>query len=98
MKFFVDEMPLFNDECPFSQHVWFEIDGKWRDYCSLCDSPCDLHEKTDECFGLKVIKTQDLRDNYKEENISSDSFKFERTVTIDGDTVRYGEWQLASNK
>lgn len=51
MKFFVDEMPLFNDDCPFSQRVWFEIDGKWRDYCSLCDTPCDLHEKAGECLG-----------------------------------------------
>ena len=98
MKFFVDEMPLFTEDCPFNQHIWFEIDGKWRDYCSLCDSPCDLYERPGECFGLKVIKTQDLRDNYKEESVSSDSLKFERTVTIDGDTVRYGEWKMVSDK
>lgn len=98
MKFFVDEMPLFNDECPFSQHVCFEIDGKWRDYCSLCDSPCDLHEKAGECFGLKAIKIQDLKDNYKEENIGDNSVKFERTVTIDGDIVRYGEWKIVSDR
>lgn len=49
-------------------------------------------------FGLKAIKIQDLKDNYKEETISGDSFKFERTVTIDGDTVRYGEWKMVSDK
>ena len=57
MKFFVDEMPNFYDECPFSEEKWSEEEG-WRGFCILSYTKCDLYEDGHvyDCFGLKVMK------------------------------------------
>lgn len=54
MKFLVDEMPNFYDECPFSKEEWSN-DG-WVGICTLTNERCNLHEDTTECYGLKELK------------------------------------------
>ena len=51
MKFIVDEMPNFTEDCPFNKREW---DGDmWIDICRLTDTECNLHENGGECHGLK---------------------------------------------
>ena len=58
MKFFVDEMPNFYDECPFSEEKWSEEEG-WRGFCILNNTRCNLYEDRCVCYGLKVMKGAD---------------------------------------
>lgn len=60
MKFFVDEMPNFYDECPFSEEKWSEEEG-WRGFCILNYERCNLNEGryAHGCYGLKVMKGAD---------------------------------------
>lgn len=53
MKFLVDEMPNFYDECPFSKEVW--TDTGWKGICTLDDGWCNLdgNRCNHECYGLK---------------------------------------------
>ena len=59
MKFLVDEMPNFYDECPFSKEVW--TDEGWRGICTLVNERCNLYEGgyIHECYGLKELKGVD---------------------------------------
>lgn len=57
MKFLVDEMPCFGDECPLCKEEW--SDERWMHTCSLTNQECNLHEKEGECYGLKEMKGAD---------------------------------------
>lgn len=53
MKFLVDELPIFDDECPFGKRIW--VDKMWTAHCTLVSKRCTLYESRDshECYGLK---------------------------------------------
>ena len=53
MKFLVDEMPNFSDNCPFNKREW--DDDKWIDICRLAGTECNLHEEKGRCHGLKKL-------------------------------------------
>lgn len=54
MKLLVDEMPSWQDDCPFSEEKW--INGEWKYTCKLCyQLYCDLHEVENECRMLKQL-------------------------------------------
>ena len=54
MKLLVDEMPGWQDDCPFSEEKW--INGEWKYTCKLCyQLYCDLHEVENECRMLKQL-------------------------------------------
>ena len=54
MKFLVDEMPNFTEDCPFNRREW--DDGMWVDICTLNDKECNLHETYSMCHGLKRME------------------------------------------
>lgn len=54
MKFLVDELPSFNDDCPFSKEEW-NVEG-WVCICTLFNERCNLYEDATECYGLKELK------------------------------------------
>lgn len=56
MKFLVDEMPCFGEDCPFNKVEW--DNDMWVEYCSLNKRECNLHEKESECHGLKELSTE----------------------------------------
>lgn len=57
MRFIVDEMPNFMDECPFSKAMW--DDTSWIYKCSLTSEKCNLYEEQGVCHGLKELKGAD---------------------------------------
>lgn len=65
MKFLVDELPNFYDDCPFSKEVW--TDEGWRGICTLVDERCNLHNNqcVTECYGLKELKGADNKIDYE---------------------------------
>lgn len=65
MKILVDEMPVYKDDCWFSDTRW--VDDHWEPYCVLGPdgiTDCDL--ENGECsklhsFQLKLATTEQLR-------------------------------------
>lgn len=58
MKFMVDEMPNFYDDCPFSKEEWSDKGWGYVGICTLTNKRCNLHDDryTTECYGLKELK------------------------------------------
>lgn len=54
MKFLVDEMPNYVDDCPLSKRGW--DDGYLVDICTLNNERCNLQYNSIECYGLKELK------------------------------------------
>lgn len=54
MKFLVDELPNYTDDCPFNKRGW--DDGYWTDICTLNNERCNLHNNPTECYGLKELE------------------------------------------
>ena len=59
MKFLVNELPNFYDDCPFSKEEW-KSEG-WIVVCTLMRYTCNLHNNqyVTECYGLKELKGMD---------------------------------------
>jgi hypothetical protein len=59
MKFIVNELPNFYDDCPFSKEEWKS--GSWIVICTLMKYTCNLHNNryVTECYGLKELKGTD---------------------------------------
>ena len=57
MKFVVDELPNFYDDCPFSKEEW--SNERWVGICALNNERCNLYEDRyiTECYGLKELKS-----------------------------------------
>lgn len=59
MRFLVDEMPDYNDECPFFVGRHYVNDVTFMmNYCRLTKEVCDLNSKTGcrtTCSGLSII-------------------------------------------
>lgn len=53
MRFMVDEMPNFYDECPFSKEEW--SDERWVGICTLSNERCNLHDELGKCHGLREV-------------------------------------------
>lgn len=53
MKFLVDEMPNYTEDCPFNKREW-DNNIMWIDICILTGIECNLHEEKGRCHGLKV--------------------------------------------
>ena len=56
MKFIVDELPDYYDDCPFSEEEWHG--PEWISICTLTltRSACNLHKVEGKCYGLKELK------------------------------------------
>lgn len=59
MRFLVDDMPCYKDECPFFVNRCY-INGATtiKNYCMVTKENCDLNKITDyrpTCSGLKEI-------------------------------------------
>ena len=56
MKFLVNELPNFYDDCPFSKEEW--RNESWVAICTLMRCTCNLHNSqyAVECYGLKELK------------------------------------------
>lgn len=56
MKFLVDELTPFEDECPFAKQDWSS--ERWVYTCNLSGMDCNLSEgrATGECYGLKELE------------------------------------------
>lgn len=50
MRFFVDELPWFSDDCPFVEREWHH--NVWTSNCKLTGEKCNLHKTEGECNGL----------------------------------------------
>lgn len=59
MKFLVNELPDFYDDCPFSKEEWGN-EG-WVAICTLMGYTCNLNNSryANECYGLKELKGVD---------------------------------------
>lgn len=57
MKFMVNELPSFYDNCPFSKEEW--SNEGWVGICTLNNERCNLHDGryATECYGLKKLKS-----------------------------------------
>lgn len=51
MRFMVDEMPNYTEDCPFNKREW--DDDMWIDICRLTGTECNLHGEGGRCHGLK---------------------------------------------
>lgn len=70
MKFRVDTMPYYPDECPFSRSYWSEQSGKILYECKLDGFPCRfLNKKLDplDCRWLIDEETEDKLKNQRGE-------------------------------
>ena len=56
MKFLVNEMPNFSDECPFAKEYWDSNTDRWVYDCSITNWRCNLYIEEKECYGLIEIK------------------------------------------
>ena len=59
MKFLVDEMPNYTDDCPFNKREWDDCCCYWVDICRLVGTECNLHKERERCHGLKRVKALD---------------------------------------
>lgn len=57
MKFLVDEMPHFKEDCLFAEQEWSDEEEVWVNFCKLTTVRCDLNEK--KCSCLKVQGADD---------------------------------------
>lgn len=65
MRFYVDEMPNYEEECPFNKTEW---EDRWVNYCKLSDCHCDLHEEEGKCQGLiRMAKENEEDGSWKSE-------------------------------
>lgn len=68
MKFRVDTMPYYPDECPFSDSNWSEQSGKFLYECKLDRYPCRyLNKDRDplDCRWLIDEETEDTLNNQR---------------------------------
>ena len=63
MKILVDEMPLYKDDCWFSDEMWDSEEHIWKRYCTLgSDGVTDCDLENGKCsklysFQLKLMTT-----------------------------------------
>ena len=71
MKFRVDSMPYYPDECPFCQEYgrWSEMDKKYKNICKLDKNVCtyfrNKNPDTLECRWLIDEETEDKLKNQR---------------------------------
>lgn len=57
MKFVVDELPFYPEQCPFYKEGWSY--DRWKCDCTITNEECNLFACSDECCGLKVLESED---------------------------------------
>lgn len=53
MKLLVDELPLYKDDCMFSELRWSDDEELWITHCKFTNERCDLNLNERECSFLK---------------------------------------------